>query len=1051
MAAAYRLLVRLLSAAVGWIPMLVVAWLGGGYLLLCLATLRSPSLPVRLTYQATGGVAEATAERYSVDLERRQAVVFGLKVRDGSGRTTAEAERLTVSLRDGRPEVDISRVSLNLVRTRDAGVDLSGVLPPPPSTPQPSGAGVKIGRLEVSIEDQVLGRTVSAALSKAEIQEGDGHVLLNGLLSLDGSKDQQIALQVSPRGEAMVRLMLDELDAGPQLDLIRSWLPREALAGWEKLSSRQLIVSGPLRLEIHPAKQARIAGRVQVRAGDFRLPGLLQADRLTGEVEPSDAVVRLNLRVQRSGLDASFRGEARLDRLSLAGDLDLTARDRAALGPDFAGLLPGDVTFRGASFRGPVRLTDRPAASGRLKLDRLSSAGQEFRALDAEVGVSGDRGVIRMSSARWIDRLVSGWASWGGPRGELKGAFRSPQAGLDGLARLAGAKGLQGRAAVSAVLQGSLARPTVHLRARGEAAWQGDADSEPFRAEAVQAAGVWTPEEARLERFLAESDRGTLAASGSFSSKTGLNLEVESGGLRVDGLAEGLKGLARFSVKAAGPLDRLRVSGPASAYGLEWQGRSIPIARGQVDSIGRTLRLTDLAVQPGSGVLQGFATYDFENGRIGGRLRAQDVLVSDWSFPDLVGLAEAPEIALSGTVERPQVSAQIRSDQLLLAGIEIDNAFARVEVRDGRIDLEDLSATLAGGRLTGEGSFAQKDFSGSVSLEAADIDLARLPTGGVVDLSGVLSGVATYTRTPQGEDRAGAGLRLDRVAANGSPLGSGSLSANWDGREATGNAALGSLDRFITVNRFRLDPTAETVDANVDLFNIELANLISAASPSARNLEVRLRQILRSVEGDLTAAIQVDGPMRDPNVGLTDFEVSGLSVLDREAGRLTAEIRKSGPVWTVPKAEWTLPDSPLRLENGVFSPERIEGLASLDNFDLTWLNIAFPDLPPLAGRADAVVLGGGTPESPDIQASVRVSDSSVQLAGGERLTLFDLIDLDSILVQNGTVQAFGQVRSRGFAGRIQASAPFTAFAPENPEGEASLEVRLLNRPLSELL
>lgn len=1046
-----RLLLAAGSVAAVWAPLGVIVVLGCLTCWNILEFLLSPGLPVIHTFQAQSGRAVARLGGYSVDIDRRTIHFNNLSVVDSTGKTAVSVKRARLSLDGGRPTLWLNEAELNLTRDSEGKIGLENLLPPPPAKESPLAFELRADAARVTLEDDLLKEVWQADITDLHLLHADGSSIADLRTSLNNEAPLPISLHLSKKGDALIETSFSEQEAAPLIPLLESFLPKEALYGWGGTRAASLKATGPLRVELNPREMAKLTGSFKVRATSLSIPGLVRAVDLAGEAELAEDRAKLQLTASRGGARLAFDGVGDFGG-RLEGDVLLTAAKKSALWPEMARLIPTGYDFSRASWQGRLSLGKSLALEGLLTAESLSGLGYQANQPSADLAFDGAQLSLRLKKATFEGRQVEGWAAWNTKSGAVAGRLQSPTDTFGGLFKRFKIKGADLEGPLDLVLSGTTSQPLAVVNTRVQGWIDLGQGQDPLRLSRLDLRGAADKDGFRILRAAGLTPSGLASASGRIGWNGKLDLSLEGSGLRLSSFVEKVKGRAFVKATIKGTLEKPDLKGSAEAYSVEVFGRKVPYARSEFSRLGDSWSADKIIAQAGTGAISGSLAWNQKTDALSGAFMGQSLLASDW-LPDLLGSVDIKDVKVGGLLKKPEASISLASDSLVAYGFPLSHASAQAVWHGNQITLQSLTAKARSGEVSARGALnlETKALEGSFNVNQAPLNMIPVSAdaavfGGEITGDGVITGTYELPKLDFTGSVKGAEI-------NATEIGSGTIRANLSGHTLTLSGELGSLDRFIILNPSQVDFEARTLQAEADILNIAVPDLVKASKERWKSLEAHPQQIIRSLEGQVSGRVTASGSLDDPVIALLEGQGADLKVLGRSAGSFAVAGRYEKGELSLQKGSWNTDSGILQISKGSWSKEKGLDLAGqITNLDLSWASLFDPNLPKLTGKVDslaAVVFG--PLERLTGQASLSLGE--VGVVGDKGTTkLLDSLSLDDVLLENGVVLANGRARWQGLIAKLDASLPFAAFdAKAEIPARARASARLEPRPLSDFL
>lgn len=1035
-----RLSVGASSQAFAWLPPIGIAVLGWIYVSSLAESLLEPDIPISVAYKAEQGEAVATISGLRLDPWGRKASAARIEVRDTRGRLLARVKGLEASLAHKTPVIRIKDVWATVTRKADGSLDLGRLLPKAPPPDEEAGLSAKVDKAVLDYRDEVVSQRVQASLAQAVISQGAGHTQAKGIVQLDSQPPMPLDLSIHQDGRFLIGVRPAGMDAAPYSALLQSWLPKEALVGWKGLSASSLKATGRAAIEGSPKDWAKIKTEVEFSAVGLTIPGLIQGWTASGEAALDDTVFTADAVVVRPGARLAWKGAGRIDTLETKGSFELSAASRAALWPEIARLVPREAAFTRLSTKGV--LTSGPRLAATLEARAASAFWGRDGGQDIQAQLHWDGSKLRavVPQATALGRKAEGWVEWEQKGGALKGFVRSESGSFHQIADRFGLGGLDASGEASLVLGGTAASPALALSTRARGRYVYDKKQDPLFFSSASLRADITKSGMTVKRLEALTPSGLVEASGSYGWDGRMNLQVSGSGIGLDAFHPDVTGTALASAQITGTAAKPEIAGRFEAYDVLAFGRSIPVVQGLLKGRDGIYSVSNLSAQAGTGAVLGSAQWNQKSDEITGAFTADNLLISDWVDAGVLGSVSLTEARVSGTLAKPKLDGRARTSKLSIQGTTVEGAEAAFSLDNTGAAITGIAARVGPGTVSGTASLVWEKLGIQAALELNNLPLSHAPLDEeLAVLKGTTSGKAAVSGTlADGRLRAEYTGVIDDLEVNATPIGSGDASLLYENGVLTAKGEVGSLERFLTLSRLSLDFDKELIDIEADLLNFQAQDFALAAHDWWKDADVQTQETIRGARGQLSSRVAVKGSLREPDISLESGQLTGIRILDRNAGRIDFSGSRKAGRWEIGEWLWADGDARLKIQKGTYSEaEGLDLIATLDKLDLSWINSALPAFTPIAGTAETVAVAlSGPQDSLSGQATVYAKDIAVPQSEGRPIPLVDFINLPELVLENGVITARnGQVSYRGFTGSLSADLPLAAFGEAEPEKE----------------
>lgn len=1104
-------------------PVALAIW-GGTYLLDCFHALEAPGIPVRFAYESPGGTVTFTAESYTLDLDRGVLRLQRPQLVNPEGGLLARVEGVQVELITGTPGekptgwqawlfgdsernrgwralLDPNRgvktqawgVRGKFVRLATGQFEIERYLPPP--TDQEGGVPFQIELEDVAVElvDLMGDRPFRQQVRTRVVRiSGLGDDWIAGAdLNAPGIGRVALALQSVAASGIHVSAQARELELAPVLAHVLTTKPFKG-TDYAQLKAESLKLVGPVRVFLPQEKAAKVESRLVLRAEGVRY-GEYAVDRATfrgilnegGAQGAIDAVI--------GGARGRFDGSAVWggDAIRAAGQVAANAPNPQALPVWLRRELPADVGFEDARFRGWVQYGAKGAyrVAGDARATEARYGNERIQDADVAVRARPDRIVLNVRRARYGPESATGIVAINPKTRTLAGAVRAGSLNLGRLAQRFGFEGLSGNAAVVATLGGTMAKPSVSLLAQGQASYAQE-PGRPVSLGDFEIDGLLRDGSLQIRRGVLRGPLGLIAANGSIGTGTeSLGIGIVGRRLDPSPLLPELDGQGNLIAQISGTLKNPIATGYVEFYNAQYGDRLIPAIRSDIVADRNRVALRGVRVTSGTAEVTGEAALAFKGRRLSGNFRAQGVQLADVApgNEDLAGGVNIPKLTLSGTLTDPQVAAEVTGENLVVRGAKVESVTARLRGNKREVILEEAVAEANGGTLAVNGRYDIKTQGGRITGDASNLALDPLARqiSDQVTLDGTVSGRASVAFDAKGiVGLEGAG-RLASVKVNGTSIGDGSWSASRTGTSYLADLRVGSIERYVELEKVRFDPADKSITGTVWMNNFLARDMVAMGDRYLDSLAPTTRQDLREIEGTINVGAQISGSANAPGLVVENLEVSGLKYRQVDFGDLTANLRLEERKWTINALN--LDGKVAKLSASGFIEERGNMLldGQITGVSLVELGRAIPGAGAAGGRIDPFEFYvTGPTKSPSLRASLDFSGlfappevkaetpeeeieedeesrrivekdpnppdetGQRQLTAAER-GLYGSLSNISISEKDGIVVE-GSYAYRGFTGGLSVKAPFE-FPFRIPEkGQIDASIDLQGRQLTEI-
>jgi len=1045
----WRAILALVRSLVAWIPALLILVFGIVYLIDCANVLLAPGNAVKYEYEAVGGRVVLRAESYSIDPWRRRGQMRGVTLTDPAGHQVIAVDRADVVYQDGIVNVQTGAIQAKVVRKEDGKFDFEDALPKPTDEESSAILTVAVSQLDVDYEDRTQSPPLRQPLTlerlRADVSKGDVVVAAN--LTTPGLPQTPITAQVDADGALWIEAEFRGTDVLALRPIVARWVNLNDYPEVRDIQARSLRATGKVRFAKDKDGKFNIWADGSVDGDGLILRPYLQNAQVAATVVTDAQIMNGTISVREAGRQADFRGELILGSpFSVAGQLEASVSQRSRLWTFLLPMVPKEVDFRSGEFRGPIRYDGRQVvASGDLTARELTLWGETVTDVVSRVSLDAKMVAANIERAQYSGFRANGMVRLNPETQALTGFVETNEGRLEDLAARFDLNDLRGVGKLRATLSGTVSKPEAEILASGTAAWRREGqwiNAGEFEARGKIDEGLLT-----VRRLALDGPVGVFSGSGTLNLETtALDMKVDAGGFELLQIDPALDGLAFVRGDLDGKLADPIFTGRAEVVGVSYQDRQIPAASANIVADTRQIKVEKLEARLGTGIVFADGTYTYEGGQIAGQVRSTGVLIADIIPADLVGRIAIEDGEIEGTIENPILTGRLVTSDLIAFGVPVESlrtAFRatrdQVEVESGRARLGEGEVLMSGTYDFGDGTAVGQFTVDNVPLEKIPGQNEGLIFDGSISGSGkaALAADATYTAEFDGT--------VDSVEVNGTLIGSGSVNAAVEEGFVKAEASLGSIERYITLLPSTYHIGTRHVEAGLEAYNFEIADIVQAALPKAVKISDQARQTLESLKGALSLTARANGPVDNIAVAVPDLVADDLTVGGREFGELRASVVRDDGIWTASRMQWRAGDSVLSMNGTYDEGGPISAIADLANFDLTLLNALAPSIPLISGTASMTAVASGTTDDPQVRASLSLGSLGT-VSDGTPIRIPLSAELGEIVLEDDVVTAQGQAFFKGFTGSLTARVPLAAFG-DSPQDQISGSLILAERDL----
>lgn len=1025
-------------------PVLLGAW-GAAYLIDVADFVTAPGVPMIFEYEAQGGKVRLKTTSYSVDARRQRVTARGLEVVDSKGIRVARVDRLVVvRSEDGRIRVEATDIDALLDRLPDGQFAIQALLPAPTEPEGPENhIEVVAKRLQIRYRDRTRPQTLNMAINAPALEAvGVGSTWrATGRANIAGVGQVPFDLLLGDQGLYKLDLALQNTALLPLLPVIERYQPADFRWPFE---ASDLRATGDLQLDGDATGRLALYGRMGVEArglvvGDLRLdraraPLQLFGQSAEGSLEADGS--GLALRAPNLALDwrSEFQGRA-TGQVRVANLRQLPATWRRGLP---SGLRTEQLEWTGdAGWKGGEWLA-RGTASAR----QVVVQAETVRNIKVDLVADPKSLAANVREANWLGQPVRGAAQLDLRSGASQGFLTSTRVDLGKLSRHYGTA-VPGRAEAQAVWRVERGRPQLWIAAKGRATAT-IAEGRPRVEGDFQVRLAGQPSALVLERGTFTSEEGALLARGQINlASQSLDLTLNAGRVRADAFIPDLEGTAFVSGRVQGSFSAPKFNSEVEVVDLNINGVEIPLLSLTAEGDPREIRFKEIRARNGLSRVVGNVAFQPGTGRIEGTFEAPNLQLAEILDGQAAGNVQLTRGVLSGTVDRPVVEAQLRGGAIAYSGATISGFEGVLRAsRDAiRIDQsqfvvsdQDLQGTIA---LKGE--FRPGSGTGEIEMQWQDLPIRPLSQFDArLSAAGQSSGDAVVRFDRQGIREGQVNGTLADLILNGQRVGGGSINASVQQREIEVTGQVGSIDRFLTIDRLKVLPDG-TWDGQVTGFNLRSETLVQLAAPLFEDAPEEVREILLELGGAVSGIVALRGGKDDLEVESDQLTVDRFRVRDREAGQIETRFSRKLGRWNLADAQWRIaPDQFVTVKGSVGDAGDLQLDFNANKLDLSWVSAFAPDVPVLPAVLTTQASISGNVDDPTVQVSAELDailrgDTAANVARAPSVVLFGEL-------RNGQLTLDGNFQAQGFAGPVRASGPLTAFTRQASELAATDQV-----------
>ncbi|MBV6459148.1 MAG: hypothetical protein HONBIEJF_02291 [Fimbriimonadaceae bacterium] len=1047
---AYRILVGFASALATLVPVGILTYLCVDYLHEVFQEIIKPGHSLAYEYESASGPVRLHVESFSWEASPLRATAELITLTDSKGQQPLRVRSATAALVGKRIDVLLDRVTGIVTRTTKERFDFQDLTPKTEGPKSDYAISLVATQIDLTYRDLVAKETrlLSIPRARAEILQDDWAATATVIERTLG-RVPVVANGTTERQDFRIRLTGSELASW--IPMAKTWLDEETLAEFGNSAAERLTVSGAARLTLRSKRTPTLWTEFSAAGTGLTLGNYVTSARADLSAAWTENGGRFKGTVGQQGFSSSIDGLVRTgDPLGLSLNFIARTDRKESMPPWLRDLLPRELIVRNADMHGALTVRgDSFAVVGPVVAQRAVWDGEPVENVRGRLYADNNRVRFHLEDGVYGGSHGSGFVTVEAESNTVTGSATFPRLDLAEWGDRLGFPDISGSGRGIVSVSGKSSNPVITFQSEGSVVFHRDGD-ESIDLGNYEARLELVGDQLQIKRAAISGPTGVMVASGSANvGRRILDISFEAGGVEIGKLSKDLQGIAFGSGELTGSFDRPKGTGRLQLYGLEWNEQVVPVlqtawtlsADGQV--IGE-----DVKAILGSAEATGTLTWNSETGDLGGRLNLDQVEISDFTKGAAIGRASLSDVVLSGTVEHPRVSANLKSDRILVEGISFNGIAGEIAFDRGTLLVESASATLGGGKVSLSGSFDLETAVGTGTATLVGVPLEQLPLKDLpINLSGQVGGKVDVSIREQQILSLNAALDVDDLQLNRALVGSGTANVSVRDGVWHAEAEVGQLAGFISVKDLEYRVDDDTIAMKLESLNFPLETYTAAFSNSFENLDLVWQERILGATGTVTAAATIQGPARGPDVDLSSLQLNNIVFAGRGAGDLSISGSRVGSVWTIRDAKLQ-DDEAVISASGTYDeagPVAID--SAISNFDLSWLQTLAPEFPKTVGTVEGVVKLGGAKD--DIQASGSIGTQGMVIQTSEEAKVPMALLIEQFDVKGGQLSANGTFSIDDFSGRIEAQAPIAAFGrppDERPAGEPNPRAKLTLAP-----
>lgn len=1052
-------IVRMIAGLGAWTmwapPILLTSW-AAMYLWDFFEYATAPGVPVAFEYDGPKGKVRVRAQSYAIDVTGRRAMATGLEVRSATNtRVVSVAHAVIEQDQNTVTRVHAHDVEAVLERMPNGDFTFNDIMPKAPEAKGPEAAvQVEADNVVLKYIDRTRGIVTLNGRTDRMIANGFGSGwLVNGTVSFARVGAIPLQVLIGPDNLYEVDLGLRDTEAAPLLPVIERYMRKDERLPFSLKSAR---LDGKLQLTGAAGAAVRSYGVVRVRAGgltasDFRAEKLLGSLKLYGERATGAFDAHgsgLELDADRFAFDWSkgpkvyAQGEARL-------------ADIAEVPRQWRRGLPHKIAVGAGAFKGEAGWQgNRWQVNGDVTASKLSFSGEQVSGLQLKLAASERSMVGRVDRARWSGASLTGAFNFSPRTGAMDAFLESKAVNLAPLARRTQMP-LSGSGNLRVAISSPNGKSQLWVSSSGQARYRLDNGKLISGKYETRLSG--TPDRLNLDQAILKGQEGMLAATGNIHLRSKhLDLAVFGGQLRTKVFAPDTDGEAFLSGKVKGTFSNPQFTSVVDIHNLAIGDTKLPWLQLQASGNPARVKFAQIQGQYGFSRINGDVVYETKSGRLTGTFNSPAIQLAEFGSGNAAGIVRVRDGRINGTLAKPQIRADIEGGTISYSGATLAGLSAKVSASNDLIKVLSGNVEVADGDRTGT-----VDFSGQYSLngrsgevEASWNSLPLRPLAQFDErfaVQGETTGTAKFALNSRGPVSGSVSGTMSEVALNGELVGSGPFEANVKDGQWTATGAIGSLDRFASLDELKSDQKGN-LSGKLTSFNVRAEALIRLTRAQWKEAPEDVQRFVASLTGEVDGTLNFSNIDNQFRLQTDDLTVTDLSVNGRTVGNLSASIFRNGPAWQVAKAELSNGAERLSGSGRLHDSGEMEFEGEANKVGLSWLNALNPDMTVIPATADASFILNGKSDNPHILASLKVE--GVPRGNSEARDLPPSLNLDQIELKDRQVAASGAFQAQGFTGSVLFQGPLASLMPapkegRNPGEKFSLEATVAQRQIVE--
>jgi autotransporter translocation and assembly factor TamB len=1020
------------------VPPVLVGIGGWRYAHEVLAFLRAGELPIAHTLETPGGSVRIEAQGYAFDGDELR--LDGLVVK-GSGagpilrvdRARLNASRLLATgFKDVRADLD--GVDATLRRLSNGKFEFQRYLPPPEGPPPENPFAVRLTRVRVRFADESVRPTAVFGLAAPEaLVSGNGddwrasarvQVETLGLVALEARQVRGRGVVVETEGRG---LRLDRL-----LRYAQSLPETRELKDLRAAKAQGLGFSGRLRLDVPREGQVAVRLDGEAKAASLAVGEWTAAQaRFIGTA--TEAGASGVLEAETPYASARFQGSVLWAKApSVGGNLQLSVKSSSALPASVRRALPAQVSFSGATYEGWASWNEKAwGIQGKVQAASLAAQGRRFKRVASRIFSDGVSTLAPDLSLDFEGRRIRASAAIDSQ--QIVAALQNVQVSETDLTLiqpkgLSDLKGLAFRSDLSAIVRGSVQRPMVDLWATGSGrvplGGQGS-----LRVPRFEIAAQWDGRTLSARRVYARSDAGVAALTAHVHGDGRIEGRVLAEVPSLAGAFPEVQGTASLDARLSGAAASPRLAGTVRAYGLEAEGQRVPYAQGRLLADRDGVRFEELKAASGTATVDATLAMRLRDQRLFGKAEATGIFLENFIPEDTVrGLMDVQDVRLGGTLRKPTASGMAVVDRLFFGEVSVAQAEGSFRLQEDRFSMPRLSASVAGGTVSGSLAVGLRDQQLEAKVEMKGIQAARLaPVRNLrLGIAAELEGEATVAGTIQNPTFETTG-RLADVRVRDASFGNGLWAFSGSPQDFSGEAEVGSLDRYLRVEEVRVEPEAKRFSGTLIAYRNQASDYLEAFRPRLADLDPEAQRLLGQLRAVVDADVAIVSAPDGWSLQARTLNATGIAIGPETLGDLRSAFARQEGRWTVENFVFAGPLMSATLKGFLEEEGDLQLDGEIQQLDADVIARLRPGANPVGARADVSFVASGKTANPEVRGSLFATQGP---EGRDRLFL-QLAPIEFTPDPNqlggrySTLSTTGSIRFRNLEAVLDGQAPWS--------------------------